>query len=186
MSKKISPLSKSKSVPSMISIDVVVKSKKWLEEKDVEKLIKKICQKIIPLTDLQKILTSNFELELSVSLVSDRQIKKINQQFRGKNSSTDILSFGAVDEKLLRKVGLKKMVGTSKYLFLGDLVIAFETVKKEAIAQKKTFHNHLSHLILHGILHLIGHDHEDEKMAKIMENLEIEILKKLKIANPYK
>ena len=70
-------------------------------------------------------------------------------------------------------------------LLLGDIVIAYETVKKESLAQKKKFHEHLTHLILHSILHLIGFDHEDEKMAKIMENLEIKILKTLKIQNPY-
>ena len=169
----------------MILIDLETKSKKWNEEKNIEELVEKICQKIIPLTDLKKLLTKNFGLEIAVSLVSDAQIKKINQQFRDKNKATDVLSFSNLDENLIRQIGLKKAIGACNYLLLGDIVIAYETVKKESLAQKKKFHEHLTHLILHSILHLIGFDHEDEKMAKIMENLEIKILKTLKIQNPY-
>ena len=169
----------------MIFIDLELKSKKWNEEKNIEKLVEKICQKIIPLTNLKKLLTKNFTLEIAVSLVSNAQIKKINQQFRDKNKATDVLSFSNLDENLIRQIGLKKAIGACNYLLLGDIVIAYETVKKESLAQKKKFHEHLTHLILHSILHLIGFDHEDEEMAKIMENLEIKILKTLKIQNPY-
>jgi probable rRNA maturation factor len=166
-------------------IDIVVKSKKWAEIKNVENFIEKTIQKIIPLTDLKKILKKNFILEISVSLVSDLQMKKINLEFRGKNKATNVLSFPALDENLIRQIGLKKLAGADEYLFLGDIIIAFETLKKESLAQKKKFHDHLIHLILHSILHLIGYDHEEEKMAKIMEDLEVRILKKLKIKDPY-
>jgi len=166
-------------------IDIVVKSKKWAEIKNVENFVEKTIQKIIPLTDLKKILKKNFILEISVSLVSDLQMKKINLEFRGKNKATNVLSFPALDENLIRQIGLKELVGADEYLFLGDIIIAFETLKKESLAQKKKFHDHLTHLILHSILHLIGYDHEEEKMAKIMEDLEVKILKKLKIKDPY-
>lgn len=169
----------------MISIDITLKSKKWQQEKNIEKLIEKICQTLIPLTDLKKILKKDFELELSILLVSDAQIKKINQEFRQKNKPTNVLSFPALDENLLRQSGIKKAVGKSDYLLLGDIIISYESVKKESLAQKKHFHDHLTHLILHSILHLIGHDHEDEKMANTMEALEIKILQKLGIKNPY-
>ena len=166
-------------------IDIVVKSKKWAEIKNVENFVEKTIQKIIPLIDLKKILKKNFILEISVSLVSDLQMKKINLEFRGKNKATNVLSFPALDENLIRQIGLKKLAGADEYLFLGDIIIAFETLKKESLAQKKKFHDHLTHLILHSILHLIGYDHEEEKMAKIMEDLEVRILKKLKIKDPY-
>lgn len=169
----------------MIIIDVAIKSKKWNTEKNSEKLITKICKKLIPLTDLKKILTKNFQLELSISLVSDQQIKKINQQFRGKNKATNVLSFLSLDEKDLRRNGLEKTIGNAPYLLLGDIVLSFETIEKEAQLQKKNFHSHLTHLILHSILHLIGHDHEDVKMAEKMEKIEVKILQKLKIENPY-
>jgi probable rRNA maturation factor len=169
----------------MIFIDVEVKSKKWSEQKNIEKTVEEICAKVILLTELKKILTKNFRLEASISLVCNSQMKKINFEFCGKNKPTNVLSFASLDEKLIRKNGLKKTIGGANYLFLGDVVIAFETLKKESIEQKKTFENHLTHLILHSILHLIGFDHEDEKMAEIMEDSEVKILKKLKIKNPY-
>ncbi len=173
----------------MINIDVVVKSKKWggdeWAKQKIAKFVTNITKKLILLTELNKIIKNDFNLDLSVSLVSNSQIKKINNQFRNKNKVTDVLSFPALDEKLIRKIGLKKLLGSDKYLFLGDIVIANEILKKESAIQNKKFENHLTHMILHSILHLIGHDHEDEKMAQIMEDLEIKILKKLKISNPY-
>jgi probable rRNA maturation factor len=169
----------------MINVDVMTKSKKWSNEKNAKKFVKKICKEIIPLTDLKKILATDSVLEISISLVSNQQIKKINQQFRQKNQPTNVLSFAALDENLIREVGFKKVVKPYNYLFLGDVVIAYEVVKKESLAQKKKFEDHLTHLILHSILHLIGHDHEDKEMAKIMEDLEIKILKKIGIQNPY-
>ncbi len=168
-----------------ISLDVVVKSKKWSGEKKIEQFVENVCQKIIPLTDLKKILVKNFTLELAISLVSNQQMKKINFEFRGKNKPTNVLSFPALDENLIRKVGLKKAVKPCDYLFLGDVVIAFEITKKESLVQKKRFEDHLTHLILHSILHLIGFDHEEDEMAKIMENLERKILKKIGITNPH-
>jgi len=169
----------------MILLDIEHKSKKWQAEKNIEVFLKKSCEKIIPQTDLKKILNKDFTLEISISLVSDAQIKKINSQFRNKNKATNVLSFSALDENLIRKDGLKKVVGAFKYLFLGDVVISYETIKKESLAQKKKFCDHLYHMVLHSILHLIGFDHQDKKMAKIMEDLEIKILKKNNIENPY-
>lgn len=143
----------------MIAVDVVTKNKKWVGK---EKLVERLAKKLISLvkSDAQ---------ELAISLVSDRQMKKINLQFRDKNKPTNVLSFPAFDR-----------------LFLGDIVIAYETLEREAKEQKKKFNDHLTHLILHSILHLLGHDHEEEKMAQKMEKLEIKILKQLDIENPYK
>lgn len=142
-----------------MKIDVVSKSKKWAGK---EKLVGKITKKILPLLKLKS-------CELAISLVSDRQMKKINLQFRDKNKPTNVLSFPAFDK-----------------IFLGDIVVAYETLVREAKEQKKTFDDHLTHLILHSILHLLGHDHEEEKMAQKMEKLEIKILHQLGISNPYK
>ncbi len=169
----------------MIYIDVETRSKKWQQFKNSQKLVTKICQNLIPLTDLKKIIKQDCELELSISLVSNIQIKKINLQFRQKNKATNVLSFPTIDENSIRQIGLVKAVGKPRHLFLGDIVIAYETLKKESLAQKKSFEHHLTHLLLHSILHLIGFDHQDETMAKKMESKEIAILKTLKIKNPY-
>ena len=169
----------------MILLDLQVRSKKWSVEKNVEKFVENSCEKIFALTDLKKLLQKKVELGASISLVCDAQMKKINLQFRGKNKPTNVLSFASLDEKLLRKKGIEFFAKPRCNLFLGDIVISFETVKKEAVAQNKTFKNHLTHLLVHGILHLIGYDHEEEKMAQEMENLEVKILAKLGVKNPY-
>lgn len=172
---------------SRICIDLETKSKKWLKIKNVEKFIIKTCQELILLSEIKTFLRkkSNY-LELAVSLVSNAQIKKINQKFRDKNKATNVLSFSFLDEKLIRKNGFENTVKPMPQLFLGDIILAFEIINKEAIAVEKDFHHHLTHLLLHSILHLIGYDHEKTKDAKIMEEIEIKILKKLGIKNPYK
>jgi probable rRNA maturation factor len=174
----------------MVICDIVIKSKKFQEQKNISKFIENIVLKIIALTDLKKFLSKKYQLEINFSLVSDMQMKKINYNFRKKNKTTNVLSFSYLDEKKIQKIGfdnfLKKYLEMQKFLVLGDIVLAYETIQKEASTENKKFNDHLTHLILHGILHLIGYDHEDNKMAKIMEELEIKILKKLQIENPYK
>ena len=171
---------------SRINIDLETKSKKWLAVKNIEKFINKTCPELILLSEIKTFLRKKSNsLELSISLVSNAQIKKINQQFRNKNKATDVLSFSFLDEKLIHKNGFENVTKPMQQLFLGDIVLAFEIINKEALAAKKDFHHHLTHLLLHSILHLIGHDHEKPKDAKIMEEIEIKILKKLGINNPY-
>ena len=168
-----------------IHIDLATKSKKWLVVKNIEKFVEKTCAELILLTEIKSFLKKQNCLELSVSLVSNTQIKKINHEFRDKNKPTDVLSFSFLDEKLIRKIGFENVTKPMQQLFLGDIVLAFEIINKEAIAAKKDFHHHLTHLLLHSILHLIGYDHEKKKDAEIMEEIEIKILRKLKIGNPY-
>src|SRR3989338_701935 len=157
-------------VSKMIEIDIATKSKKC---RGLENLVKKTCLKLIPITELKKLLKKNIRLELAILLVSDLKMKKINFKFRQKNQPTNILSFPAQTKSI------------GNHLFLGDIVISIDRLQKESLAQKKKFEHHLTHLILHSILHLLGHDHEDETSAKKMENLEIKILQKLRIKNPY-
>jgi probable rRNA maturation factor len=170
----------------LVSVEVELRSKQWLEVKNIEKFIKSQAQKILENSALEKFLKKEICFHLSISLCSNLQIKKINREFRNQDKPTNVLSFGNLDEKIIQLEGLKQAIGTNKYIFLGDIILSYEYILKEAKSQGKIFHDHLTHLTAHGILHLLGHDHEEEKMAKIMENLEIKILKKLNINNPYK
>lgn len=170
---------------NLIHIDLAIKSKKWLALKNIEKFIEKTCVELILLSEIKSFLKKQNHLELSICLVSNAQIKKINQEFRNKNKPTDVLSFSFLDEKLIRKIGFKNVAKPMQQMFLGDIILAFETINKEALATKKDFYHHLTHLLLHSILHLIGYDHERKKDAAIMEKIEIKILQKLKIKNPY-
>ena len=186
---------KFKSLLSQLNIDIEHKSKKWLEVKNeiksIEKFLKSRTQNLITLSPLKKFIDKEINFEISISLCSNSQIKKINQQFRNIDKPTNVLSFGNLDEKIIqeastKEIGLKKAIGASKYVFLGDIIFGYEYIKSEAKKDSKNFNDHLTHLLLHGILHLIGFDHENHKMAEEMENLEIKILQQLNINNPYK
>lgn len=110
--------------------------------------------------------------DVSVLLCDDEEIRRLNRRWRGKDSSTNVLSFPTPD-------------GVARLTHLGDIAIAFETVDREAREERKTFADHLSHLTVHGYLHLVGFDHEVDEEAEEMESLEREILARLDIADPY-
>ena len=114
------------------------------------------------------------EAELSILLADDTRIRQLNRDYRGKDKPTNVLSFPAGDEGA---AGRPRM--------LGDVALALETIRREAQAQSKSLGDHASHLTVHGVLHLLGHDHETDTQANAMEALETEILRGLGIADPY-
>lgn len=105
---------------------------------------------------------------LVVALADDRRVRALNRRDRRKDKPTNVLSYPSGEKA-----------------FLGDIVLARQTVWREARAQGKTPADHLAHLVIHGALHLLGHDHEDDAEALRMEALERRLLKKLGIADPY-
>jgi probable rRNA maturation factor len=116
-------------------------------------------------------------VELAVVLTSDTAIKRLNALYRGKNKPTDVLSFPAW-------LG-SEPAGDAREAVLGDVVVARATSARDAKAENKPLKEHLMHLVVHGVLHLLGYDHERDTDARAMERLEISILKDLGIANPY-
>jgi probable rRNA maturation factor len=108
---------------------------------------------------------------LTVLLSSDKKLKQLNRDFRGKDRPTNVLSFPAPEN-----------AGG----YRGDIAIAYGVTRREATAAGKGFADHASHLVVHGILHLAGYDHETARDAQIMEPLEVKILKRLGIGDPYK
>ncbi|WP_173934635.1 rRNA maturation RNase YbeY [Chelativorans sp. Marseille-P2723] len=111
---------------------------------------------------------------VSIVFTDDAQMEDLNARFRGKNKPTNVLSFPAAD-----------MPVSGEPRHLGDIVLAYETVASEAEADQKPFDHHLTHLLVHGFLHLLGYDHETPEDAEEMENLEREILESLAIGDPY-
>lgn len=107
--------------------------------------------------------------ELSLAFINDADIQALNRDYRGKDKATNVLSFPDNGPAPL----------------LGDIVFAFETIQREASEKSVAFQDHLSHLIMHGFLHLQGYDHETEAEAAQMEALEIKALAALNIDNPY-
>ena len=114
--------------------------------------------------------------ELSLLFTDDAHVRVLNRDWRGKDKPTNVLSFPAFEVA----------PGDPVPPMLGDVVLAFETVGAEATLEEKPFDHHLTHLIVHGLLHLLGHDHEDEEDAAIMEGLERAALARLAIPDPYR
>jgi probable rRNA maturation factor len=114
-------------------------------------------------------------VELSLVFTDDDDIRGINAEWRGQDKPTNVLSFPAFPLEPGGRPGP----------MLGDIVLAEETLRREALDLGKQFEDHLSHLLVHGFLHLFGYDHMTDKEAAVMEGLEIRILAELGLGNPY-
>ena len=136
---------------------------------DFYEKLNKILNEIYKQTDL---ISYNLKTLISISFSGDKKIMELNNCYLNKNSATNVLAFPC------------KHI-TNNTLFLGDIIFSIETILKEAKKDNKSTENHLIHLFIHAVLHLLGYDHETQEKAKKMENLEIKILGSLKIDNPY-
>ena len=114
---------------------------------------------------------------VGVVLTDDAEQRDLNRTWRGKDSPTNVLAFALTDPDEKPPSGAP--------VLLGDVVLAFETVAREAAEQRKPLGDHLAHLVVHGVLHLLGFDHESEAEAAIMEAGETEILSRLGVPAPY-
>lgn len=114
--------------------------------------------------------------DVAVLFTDDRAIAEINAEWRGKDKPTNVLSFPTPEDMPLPEGEARQ---------LGDIVLAFGVIAREAAEQGKTLHDHTVHLIVHGTLHLLGYDHENDSEAAEMEALERHILKGLGISDPY-
>ena len=119
------------------------------------------------------------DTEVSVRLSTNEEVRLLNRIHRNKDQPTNVLAFPAYDSEDLERLPAEAPV------CLGDIIIAFETATVEAEVEAKNLKDHLSHLVVHGMLHLLGYDHETENKATIMEGLELDALNKLGIGNPY-
>jgi len=118
--------------------------------------------------------------EANVILSDDARVRRLNSTYRGRDEPTDVLSFPIVDEG-----GTPVSPTPNQPILFGDIVIAFETSAAGATAWAKPLSDHLSHLVVHGMLHLCGYDHLAEAEAREMERLETQILAGLGVSDPY-
>jgi probable rRNA maturation factor len=112
---------------------------------------------------------------LAIVLTDDSAIRALNRDWRGHDAPTNVLSFPS---------GATRPGGDAPH-HLGDIVIAYQTVRREADAEHKPFGHHLAHLAVHGFLHLLGYDHQNIRDARRMERLEVRILAQLAVSDPY-
>lgn len=122
------------------------------------------------------------EVELSVLLTNAINSQKLNAEFRAKDKPTNILSFPCYN--ILPSMVLENKIDDD-YMYLGDIALCFEVVYEEALQKNISFRDHLMHLFVHGVLHLIGYNHTQEQEAEAMESLEIGILSQFGIKSPY-
>ncbi|HEY2210972.1 MAG TPA: rRNA maturation RNase YbeY [Bradyrhizobium sp.] len=153
--------------------EVLVVAECWQTEPDAEAAIHRAIA-----TAAEIVNAGPGEAELAVMLTDDAGIRTLNSNWRGIDKPTNVLSFPA-----LPPTGPSGPDDAPR--MLGDIAIAYETTRKEADDEQKPFDHHLSHLAVHGFLHLIGYDHEKADDAEAMEALEQEILAQLGIPDPY-
>ena len=113
------------------------------------------------------------QCSINVRIMDDKEMQALNKKFRGKDASTNVLSFTNED--------ISKPITEN----LGDIAISYEFVKNESEELDVDFDDHMIHMLIHGVYHILGFDHESNTMAEVMENKEIQLLDKLNIRNPY-
>ena len=153
-----------------LQIDIANNAGHWPDQTAIEAVASKAVRQC-----LKELGIENVESELSIVLTNDDEIKKLNEDWRKKDNATNVLSFPAIEIS----------VGEAPGPMLGDIVLAIETIEREARESAISFLDHLTHLIVHGLLHLLGYDHENDTDAEQMEALETEILAQLGIEDPY-
>ena len=128
-------------------------------------------------TEAFKLISKEEDLDdnasINIKIIKDKEMLNLNNHFRNKESSTNVLSFTNEDIS-------KSITGN-----LGDIAINYDYILEESNEQNKTFDDHMIHMLIHGIYHILGFDHEDDKVAHIMERKEVTLLNKLNITDPY-
>lgn len=164
----------------MVVVDYIVTNKRWnnfLNNFAIEKYISKIFTIIMETINYK--INRKKTIEISITFTNDNKIRKINKQFRNCDKATNVLSFPLYEKEFIN------VIKNEDFVELGDIILSFDTISRESKEQQKMFENHLTHLIVHSILHLLGYDHINSEEAKEMENIEIVVLDKLDIKNPY-
>lgn len=161
---------------TLLDIQISVEEGGWPSEDELQPLAERVLEAAAGhLKTHAKQKFPKMTTELSLVFTDDESIRAINAEWRQKDKATNVLSFPAFP------ITPGKMPGP----MLGDIIIAKETVEREAAELEKPFDNHLTHLMVHGFLHLFGYDHMNNAEAEIMEGLETRILADLGLSDPY-
>ena len=154
----------------MITLDIMIEAGDWGRLEDAEALAQKAAEAALAVT-----YEASGDFEASVMLTDDARIQELNRTWRAKDKPTNVLSFPAPEQP-----------GATGPRHLGDIALAYESLVRESEEESKELAHHFAHLMVHGVLHLLGYDHEVEAEAEIMEGLEVKALATLGIADPYR
>lgn len=152
-------------------IDVIVESTLWEGLPEAEALAERAALAAVAASDVAIMDGA----EMSLMLTDDAAIKELNRTWRDKDKPTNVLSWPAADPDDL-----------AHSPHCGDIAVAYETLAREAAEEGKSVGDHFSHLVVHGVLHLLGYDHETDDEADEMEQLETDVLSGLGVADPYR
>jgi probable rRNA maturation factor len=160
-------------LPAPPETEVLIVAECWAAEADAEAVVHRAIATAAAMVD-----ADTRDAELAVMLTDDSGIRTLNKNWRGQDKPTNVLSFPALQPTAAP-------APDDAPRMLGDIAIAYETTRREADDEQKPFDHHLSHLAVHGFLHLVGYDHENDADAEAMEMLERTILAQLGIPDPY-
>jgi len=156
-----------------IEIDIDIQNSNWKTSiGDIENITRNAIEKA-----LSMVMDVRPQMEISIVLSDDDFIQNLNKAYRHKDKPTNVLSFPMIEVQDIQE--------TSPFISLGDVIVSFDTIKRESEEQNKPLEHHYIHMLVHGCLHLLHFDHEDNEDAEIMESKEIEILGQLGVKNPY-
>lgn len=153
-----------------ISVEATVEAGPWGAEAQWRPIVERVAAAV---ADRPELIVPD-EAELSLLLTDDAHIRVLNKQWRDQDKPTNVLSFPSADED-----------DDEPGPLLGDVVVAYETTAREAAEEGKSFDDHFTHLLVHGLLHLFGYDHVEDEEAEEMEAFETAILAGLGVADPY-
>jgi probable rRNA maturation factor len=166
------------------AVDIVVDSTLWRSRRDAKALLH------WAITEAAAAVSAS-DGEVAVVLTDDSAIRALNRDWRRKDAPTNVLSFPLLENPSPRRGPGKRRANAhraktrNRPCLFGDIVIAYETTEREALAERKPFAHHLAHLAVHGFLHLVGYDHEGDSEAEAMEELETAILARMGVPDPY-
>lgn len=164
-----------------VHVDLVVNQEAWEETGlELDDFAEDVIAQALAMAEVPEELDDR-EIEVCVVLTDDTEIHALNRDFRNMDKPTNVLSFANLESDSADD----ELAMTDMPFSLGDVIIAWETMQREALEQNKKFEHHLRHMLVHGTLHLLGYDHMTEEEAAEMEGLEIRILEKMGVENPY-
>ena len=153
----------------------------WHGDQDWQVLADAAVRQALLVSSHGDLATAPFTVSISINLSDNAEVQTLNAQWRGKDKPTNVLSF-----PMMEPAELDALANTDDgEVLLGDMILAFETCQTEAADKTIPIADHVTHLIVHGTLHLLGYDHIDDIQAEHMEGLEVKALASLGLANPY-